>query len=49
MASKGQIIKISGGTYNELVTKDITFEAENILMTAVLNVHEEAEQGIIFK
>ncbi|WP_298503541.1 hypothetical protein [uncultured Maribacter sp.] len=48
MKKKGQIIKISGGTFNELVAKDITFEGENIDMTALINVNEEGEQGIDF-
>tara|TARA_R110001583_G_scaffold19513_2_gene76340 strand:+ start:272 stop:421 length:150 start_codon:yes stop_codon:yes gene_type:complete len=48
MKKTGQIIKISGGSFNELVDKDITFEAENIYMTALINVNEEGEQGVNF-
>lgn len=45
---KGQIVKISRGNFNEISNKDILFKAENIYMTAAVNVNENAGDGIFF-
>ena len=48
MSKAGNIIKISGGVFNELAADDISYTAESINMVAAINVNEEGEQGISF-